>query len=83
IFEGEITTIQNISGTYLVVIKHGEYFTAYSNLKSCNIKNGQKVSTKQIIGTVATDSSTGEAIVTFYLYKGQTPVNPKLWLAPN
>jgi len=83
IFEGEITTIQNISGTYLVVIKHGEYFTAYSNLKSCNIKNGQKVSTKQIIGTVATDSSTGEAVVTFYLYKGQTPVNPKLWLAPN
>jgi len=83
VFQGEVTTIQPISGTYLIVIKHGEYFTAYSNLKSFNVKAGQKVSTKQVIGTVAIDSSTGEAVLTFYLYKGKTAVNPKIWLAPN
>jgi len=32
---------------------------------------------------VATDPSTGEAVVSFDLYKGKTPVNPKIWLAPN
>jgi len=83
IFQGEVTTIQNISGTYLIVIKHGEYFTAYSNLKSYTVKVGQKVTTKQNIGTVATDSSTGQAVVNFALYKGKEPVNPKIWLAPN
>ncbi|HEY2582001.1 MAG TPA: peptidoglycan DD-metalloendopeptidase family protein [Mucilaginibacter sp.] len=83
VFQGEVKSIANISGTYLVVIQHGEYFTAYSNLKSVIVKAGQKVSTKQVIGTVATESSTGEAIVSFSLYKGTMPVNPKIWLAPN
>ncbi|MDF2431570.1 MAG: murein hydrolase activator [Mucilaginibacter sp.] len=83
VFQGDVASVSNISGTYLVVIKHGEYFTAYSNLRSFNVKVGQKVSTKQVIGTVATDSTTGDAVVTFDLYKGKTPVNPKIWLAPN
>jgi murein hydrolase activator len=83
VFQGEVTSIINVSGTFLVVIKHGEYFTAYSNLKSASVKKGQKVSTKQAIGTVDTDPTTGEAVVTFDLYKGKTPVNPKIWLTPN
>ena len=83
VFQGDVKSISNISGTYLVVIQHGEYFTAYSNLKSFNVKVGQKVSTKQVIGSVATDSSTGEAIINFSLYKGTTPVNPKIWLVSN
>jgi len=83
VFQGEVKSIQNISGTWLIVIQHGEYFTAYSNLKSLSVHEGQKVSTKQTIGTVATDPSTGEAVVNFALYKGTTPVNPKIWLAPN
>jgi len=83
VFQGEVKSISNISGTDLVVIQHGEYFTAYSNLKSVNVKVGQKVSTKQMIGTVATESSTGEAIVSFSLYKGTSPVNPKIWLVSN
>ncbi|HEY4326329.1 MAG TPA: peptidoglycan DD-metalloendopeptidase family protein [Mucilaginibacter sp.] len=83
VFQGEVTSVANISGTYLVVIKHGEYFTAYSNLKSVIVKEGQKVNTKQVIGTVATESSTGEAIVSFSLYKGKAAVDPRIWLAPN
>jgi murein DD-endopeptidase MepM/ murein hydrolase activator NlpD len=73
----------DVSGTYLVIIKHGEYFTAYSNLKAVNVAKGQKVTTKQGIGTVATDPSSGEAEVIFALYQGKTVVNPKLWLADN
>lgn len=81
VFEGEVRKAQDIMGTYLVVIKHGEYFTAYSNLRSINVSVGQKVSTKQIIGTVATEASTGETTAHFELYKGDTPVNPEIWLA--
>jgi septal ring factor EnvC (AmiA/AmiB activator) len=83
VFEGTVYSISNISGTYLVIIEHGEFFTAYSNLRSTIVKRGEKVSTKQALGSVATDSSTGEAIVTFSLYRGKNPVNPKIWLAPN
>ena len=83
VFQGEVSSIVNVSGTWLVVIKHGEYFTAYSNLKSYTVREGQKVTTKQVIGIVANDSSTGEATIDFALYKLKQPVNPKIWLAPN
>ncbi len=81
VFEGEVTTVKDIMGTSLVIVKHGEYFTAYSNLKSTSVSVGQKVSTKQSIGTAATDPSTGETVVSFKLYKGQGSVNPEIWLA--
>ncbi|MDB5130577.1 MAG: peptidase [Mucilaginibacter sp.] len=83
VFQGTVRNVSNISGTYLIVIEHGEYYTAYSNLKSVSVSPGQKIGTKQTLGTVATDSSTGEAILTFSLYKAKTPVNPKIWLTPN
>jgi len=83
VFEGEVIKVVDVSGTFLVIIKHGEYFTTYSNLKSAVVTKGTKVSTKQIIGTVATDATTGETNVHFELYKGVTPVDPKEWLVPN
>ncbi len=83
VFEGEVKQVQDISGTFLIMIKHGEYYTAYSNLRTANVKVGQQVSTKQIIGTVATDQTSGEAIISFSLYKGLTAVNPKIWLTSN
>jgi septal ring factor EnvC (AmiA/AmiB activator) len=81
VFDGEVIKVVDVSGTALVMIRHGEYFTVYSNLRSVNVSKGQKVSTKQILGTVATDGSTGDTEVHFELYKGITPVNPKIWLA--
>jgi septal ring factor EnvC (AmiA/AmiB activator) len=82
VFHGTVKRVTSISGTFLIVIQHGEYFTAYTNLRSCSVKAGDKVDTKQNIGTVATDGSTGEAVVTFEVWKGTTPVNPEIWLAP-
>ncbi|MDB5116085.1 MAG: peptidase [Mucilaginibacter sp.] len=81
VFDGQVTQVQNVLGTYLVIIKHGEYYTAYSNLRSVTVGQGQKISTKQAIGSVATDASTGETQVHFELYKAGTAVDPKNWLA--
>lgn len=81
VFEGTVTSVTDVSGTYLVVIRHGAYFTGYANLRSVSVSAGQKVSTRQTIGTVATDSSTGETSVHFELYQSKTLLNPKSWLA--
>lgn len=83
VFDGEVSRIVDVYGTYTIIIKHGEYFTAYSNLRSLSVAKGQKISTKQAIGTVATDPITKEATIIFSLYKGKDAVNPKLWLADN
>jgi len=82
VFEGKVALINNVYGTYTVIVIHGEYFTAYSNLKSVSVSTGQKLNTKQMVGTVATDQTTGESIIQFSLYKGANPVNPKIWLEP-
>ncbi|HXI00305.1 MAG TPA: peptidoglycan DD-metalloendopeptidase family protein [Sphingobacteriaceae bacterium] len=81
VFEGEVTGVQNIGNIYVVVIRHGEYFTVYSNLKSASVSRGQKVSVKQTLGTVITDPVDGTTEAHFEVWKGVTPVNPSSWLA--
>ena len=81
IFAGEVAAVQNISGSYAVLIRHGEYFTVYSNLKSVSVSRGQKVTLKQSIGVVITDPVDGTTEVHFEVRKGATPLNPASWLS--
>jgi septal ring factor EnvC (AmiA/AmiB activator) len=81
VFEGTVSKVSNVLGTYLIIIRHGEYLTAYSNLKTTSVSAGQKVSTKQAIGTAASDVVSGDDMVHFELYKIGTAVDPKYWLA--
>ncbi|WP_026897776.1 murein hydrolase activator EnvC family protein [Daejeonella oryzae] len=81
VFSGEIAAVQNFAGSYAVLIRHGEYFTVYSNLKSVSVSRGQKVSIKQAIGTVITDPNDGTTEVHFEIRKGANPMNPSSWLA--
>ena len=83
VFDGEVAVVKDMGGTILVVLKHGEYFTSYSNLRSASVKAGQKVSYKQNIGTAAIDITVGEPQIGFSIMKVSEPVNPQIWLAPN
>jgi len=47
-----------------------------------SVSKGQKVTTKQSIGTAATDSTTGDTEIGFQVYKGQSDMPPRQWLAP-
>lgn len=80
VFNGEvtkITTMPGFGGT--VIIKHGEYYTMYSKLKTITVKTGQTVSAKDVIGQVATDAN-GQAEVHFQTWKGLTVMNPSSWI---
>ncbi|UZD24269.1 murein hydrolase activator EnvC family protein [Algoriphagus halophytocola] len=80
VFNGEvtkITTMPGFGGT--VIIKHGEYYTMYSKLKTISVKTGQTVSAKDVIGQVATDAN-GQAEVHFQTWKGLTVMNPSSWI---
>ena len=81
VFEGEVSTVVRIPGANRVVlIRHGNYFTVYSNLDEVNVKTGDKVSTKQVIGRVASDPETGESTLHFELWKDTNNEDPKPWL---
>lgn len=77
VFDGEV--VQALSG--IVVVKHGEYFSFYSNLNSVSVKRGQKVSRGQQIGTAGSDADLGYSIVNFGLQQGQRDFDPSPWLA--
>ncbi|MVN19969.1 peptidoglycan DD-metalloendopeptidase family protein [Mucilaginibacter sp. HMF7410] len=83
VFSGEVSKVENVDGSYLVVIRHGEYFTAYINLRSASVTKGQKVSLKQTIGVAGVDPESGDTQVHFELWKGFTPQNPQSWIAEN
>lgn len=77
IFDGEVS--QAFPG--IIVIRHGEYFTSYSNLKTLNVRKGQKVGAGQVIGTADDDSEVGYPLINFGIFQGQNPVNPQIWIA--
>ncbi|TYP96405.1 septal ring factor EnvC (AmiA/AmiB activator) [Sphingobacterium allocomposti] len=77
VFEGEVV---QVIGSF-VVIKHGEYFTSYSNLKTVSVRRGQKVGRGQQIGTADEDPDAGYSVVNFGVFQGQTAMNPSSWLA--
>ncbi|MFP5081220.1 murein hydrolase activator EnvC family protein [Pedobacter sp. JCM 36344] len=79
VFNGKVTTIRNQFGKYFVLIKHGEYFTVYQNLKSVSVSQGDEVSTKQTIGTVADNEGTPQ--LQFQVRRGMNAQNPEGWIA--
>lgn len=80
VFNGEVRDVGVMMGKYYVLIRHGEYFTVYQNLKSVSVAKGQKVTTKQNIGTAALNE--GVAEVNFQIIKGGTlRLDPEGWLA--
>lgn len=77
VFDGEVA--QALPG--LIVIRHGEFFTTYSNLKSHSVRRGEKISRGQTIGTVDDDPDRGFPVLNFGVYQGQNPQDPSGWLA--
>lgn len=82
VFEGEVASVTKLTGANTVVIlRHGEYFTVYSNLENVTVKRGDKVKTKQNIGMVHTNKTEGKTELHFELLKEQNRQNPANWLS--
>lgn len=82
VFDGEVTRVISIAGyNYVVMIRHGEFLTVYSNLVEVFVQKGDKVSTGQDIGEVHTDTKEMKTELHFEMWKGKTLLNPSNWLA--
>lgn len=80
IFDGEVTsTIKLPNYNNVIIIRHGEFLTVYSNLSQISVKKGDKVSTKQRIGSIETDEN-GKTTIHFELWKGKVLQNPEAWI---
>ncbi|MCX7862210.1 MAG: peptidoglycan DD-metalloendopeptidase family protein [Bacteroidales bacterium] len=82
IFDGEVTKVLSIPGkNKVVIIRHGNYFTVYANLSEVSVVSGQKVKTKQTIGTAGTDPDEDKTFVELQIWNGNIKLNPELWIS--
>jgi len=86
VFEGEVTSVLSIPGAgKVIILKHGNYRTVYSNLKDTYVSKGDKVTTKKVIGSLLTKDKQNMSVVHFELHKvvgsSVTCLNPSLWVS--
>jgi septal ring factor EnvC (AmiA/AmiB activator) len=86
VYEGEVTSVLSIPGAgKVVIIKHGNYRTVYSNLQEAFVSVGTKVSTKQSIGSLLAIEGESLSVAHFEIHlveEGQViRINPSLWIA--
>jgi septal ring factor EnvC (AmiA/AmiB activator) len=79
IFDGEVTLVNPMDDKQVVFIKHGKYFTVYSNLSSASVQRGQTVKTGQVVGRAGANDD-GQGQVDLIIMKESSNVNPEQYL---
>ena len=80
VFPGVVSNIlASGDGTRTVLIKHGDYFTIYSNLANTSVSKGQQVSAGSPVGIIGEDFD-GSYTLDFQIWNGNTPVDPMGWI---
>ena len=64
----------------IILVKHGEYFTVYAKLENIQVKIGQEINAREILGTVFTFESEQKTEIHFEIFKGKKALNPEAWL---
>lgn len=81
VFSGEVRRVFSAGNGSVIIIRHGEYFSVYSNLRSVSVSVGEKVAVRQTLGSVIKDPVDGTSQLHFEIYRNSSPVNPAGWLS--
>ncbi|HWY37396.1 MAG TPA: peptidoglycan DD-metalloendopeptidase family protein [Bacteroidia bacterium] len=81
VFAGVVTGVTTVPGIgKIIIIRHGEYLSVYSNLSEVSVKEGDKIALKQTIGSISFDEEDNRTAMNFQIWKGQRILNPEEWL---
>ncbi len=81
VFDGEISSVSNLDdGTIVVMMRHGKYFSVYSNLTSASVSKGMQIRTGQSLGRAGADDDGSGGQIDFLLMNEARNVNPQPWL---
>ena len=80
-FDGEVLAVTVIKGANKAIqIRHGDYITVYQNITDVYVKKGDKVTTKQEIGKIFTNPTTGKTTLKFLIFQNTNKLNPAEWV---
>lgn len=79
-FDGEVSAVISIGPVQGVILKHGKYFTTYSNLSSVSVSKGQQVKTGHVLGKLE-EKDSGRGELEFVITNDRNiNLNPESWL---
>ncbi len=79
IFDGIVSQVFEVGDKTVVMLKHGKYFSVYSNLGSASVSKGTAVMRGQVVGKAGeNDEGTGETELIIANERGN--LNPEAWI---
>lgn len=83
IFKGEVARVFPVQGAnMIVIIRHGKYLSVYQNIIDLKVKPGDRVETKQEIGSVYCDTENGnKSILKFMICQEKDYLDPEAWIS--
>ncbi len=80
VFGGKVVGVAQISNSNnAVIVKHGNWFTVYSNLEQVYVKRGDNVNMGTPIGKIHTNIK-GKTELHFEVWYGKKKQNPEYWI---
>lgn len=84
IFDGEVRQVFAVLGAnYAILVRHGNFYSLYSNVVDVRVKIGDKVKTKQVMGKIFTDDKSQSTVLHIEMYENLTKLDPQQWLVKN
>ncbi|MCC8187114.1 MAG: peptidoglycan DD-metalloendopeptidase family protein [Bacteroides sp.] len=81
IFNGTVAAVFQLNGLFNILVRHGDYISVYCNLSSVSVKQGDTVTTNQVLGKIFSDKSDNDrTVLHFQLRKEKEKLNPEPWL---
>lgn len=82
VFDGMVVSVNKLTASNtVIIIRHGDYFTVYSNIEEAAVKRGDNVKTKQNLGKIHTNKMEGKTELHFEILKEKDRMDPESWLA--
>lgn len=85
VFDGEVTSVINIPGAgKVIIIKHGNYRSVYSNIQDAYVSKGTVVATKTPLGSLLPTKDGSISVAHFEIHEVKDgkvkQLNPNLWI---
>lgn len=82
VFNGTVSGVMSIPNlNNVVIVRHGDFLSVYSNLDQVYVKKGDKVKTKQNLGKIYSDPEESKTELHFEIWQGKKLMDPMSWLA--
>ena len=76
VFDGKVVGLMHISGyNWMIILKHGDYYTVYSKLASVTVSKGDQVKKGTILGNIGENGQ-----FHFGIWKNKNKLDPEKWL---